>query len=61
MVWVSAATYNLKGLFNCGGTSTGGSFMYRLISTKAFCYSSPHMNFWSFLSFNNGEKGKTFL
>jgi hypothetical protein len=60
MVWVSAATYNLKGLFNCGGTNTGGSFMYSLISLKAFCCSSPHTNFLSFLTLNSGEKGNTF-
>src|SRR5579871_4194895 len=53
----SATTYSLKGLLSCGGTRTGGAFIYSLISSKAFCCASPHTN--TFLSFNNGEKGKT--
>ena len=59
-VWLLADTYNFKGLPSYGGTSTGGAFMYSLISSNAFYCMSPHLNSWSAFSFNRGENGNIF-
>ena len=59
IVWLSADTYNLKGLPCWWGTSTGGDFIYSFISSNAFCCMSPYLNSWSFFNFNKGENGRT--